>query len=229
MKAKQYPEGILGRKIGMTQIFSAEGENIPVTVIEAGPCVVLELKNDSARGYSAAQLGFMPKKAKSVNKPMAGHFARAGKGAFSHVEELRCDTTALGWELGKEVSVADLFQAGEFVDVSGVTLGRGMSGVVRRFKVKGQPETRGTHEYRRHIGAIGCRKFPGRVHKNKRMPGRMGTDNVTIQNLKVIEVKPEQNLILVRGGIPGVKGGVVVIRKAMKSFLGTKAKAAQAA
>lgn len=226
MSSKLYPEGILGRKIGMTQVFSAEGEAIPVTVIEAGPCFVLDVLTEENNGYSAAQLGFVPKKSQRVNKAEQGHFARAGKGNFYHVKELRCDVGRLGWQLGQEIKVADLFKDGELVDVSGVTVGRGFQGVVRRFKVKGQPATRGTHEYRRHIGAIGCRKFPGRVFKGQRMPGRMGNNNVTVQNLEIVMVKPDENLILVRGGIPGAKGGLVVIKRARKGMTSSSSKVA---
>lgn len=219
MSSKVYPEGILGRKVGMTQIFSAEGEVIPVTVIEAGPCFVLDVRTPEKNGYSAAQLGFVPKKAQRVNKAELGNFTKSGKGNFYHVKELRCDIAKLGWQQGQEIKVAELFKEGELVDVSGVVLGRGFQGVVRRYKVKGQPATRGTHEVRRHIGAIGCRKFPGRVFKGQRMPGRMGNNNITVQNLKVISVKGDQNLILVRGGIPGAKGGLVIVKRARKEII----------
>jgi large subunit ribosomal protein L3 len=214
---KIYPEGILGRKIGMTQVFTEQGESVPVTVIEAGPCYVLDLKTDDKHGYKAVQLGFAMKKTQRVSKPDMGNFNRSGKGAFYHVEEIRCETDALGLkDLGQELKVGDIFKDGEFVDVSGVSIGRGFAGVVRRHGMKGQPSTRGTHEVRRHVGAIGCRKFPGRVFKNKRMPGRMGGEVVTMQNLRVMAVRADDNIILVRGGIPGAKGGFVVIRKAIK-------------
>lgn len=220
---KQYPEGILGKKLGMTHIFSEDGNCIPVTLIQAGPCFVLDVKEKDTHGYAAVQLGFEPKKQQRVNKPGIGHFTRAEKGSFYHVKEVRCDIDALGWKtLGQEIKAADIFKDGEFVDVSGVSIGKGFAGVVKRYKVKGQPATRGTHEYRRHIGAIGCRKFPGRVHKGKRMPGHMGNETVTVQNLKVIGVKAEDNIILVRGGIPGSEGGLVLIKKAMKHFTNTK-------
>jgi len=219
MSATIYPEGILGRKLGMTQIFSAEGEVVPVTVIEAGPCFVLEMRSRDKNGYNGAQLGFGPKKAQRINKAQTQHFAKAGKGGFYHVKEVRCDSNGLGWAEGKEIKVADMFKDGELVDVSGVSIGRGFQGVMRRHKMKGQPSTRGTHERRRNPGSIGCRKFPGRVHKGKRMPGHMGTDNVTIQNIKVVAVRPEQNIILVRGGVPGPKNSLVVISKAMKSYV----------
>ncbi|MBX7138408.1 MAG: 50S ribosomal protein L3 [Oligoflexia bacterium] len=223
---KLYPEGLLGKKLGMTQIFTAEGQSVPVTIIQAGPCFVLDVKSSDKHGYSAVQLGFGTKKQQRVNKAETGGFARAGKGAFYHVEEVRCDAEKLGWNtLGQELKVGDIFSAGELVDVSGVSIGRGFQGVVRRHGVKGQPSTRGTHEYRRHIGAIGCRKFPGRVFKNQRMPGHMGNANVTVQNLEVVAVRAADNVILVKGGIPGHKGGMVVIRRAQKGY---KPKAAEA-
>ncbi len=212
-----YPEGLLGRKLGMSQIFTAEGNCVPVTVIQTGPCFILDVKNKDKHGYSAVQLGFGTKEQKRVDKAMAGHFSRAGKGAFYHVREMRCDIETLGWtEMGKELKVGDVFKDGEFVDVSGVSKGRGFSGVVRRYKVKGSPATRGTHEYERHIGSIGGRKTPARVRKNQRMPGHMGVENVTVQNLKVVGVKPEENLLLVRGGVPGCRGSLLFVRKAMK-------------
>lgn len=214
-----HPEGLLGRKLGMTQVFTQDGQCVPVTAIEVGPCYILDVKTPSRDGYGAVQLGFGPKKMQRVNKPEMGHFARAGKGAFYHVKEMRCDVDSLGWtNLGQELKVSDVFAEGSFVDVSGVSIGRGFSGVFRKFGVRGQPSTRGTHEYRRHIGSIGNRKFPGRVFKNKKMPGQLGTENVTIQNLVIVGVQPEQNVLLVKGGIPGSRGGLVVIRKAIKSY-----------
>lgn len=216
---KIYPEGLLGKKIGMTQVFTPEGECVPVTVIQAGPCFVLDVKDAEKSGYSAVQLGFDPKKLQRTNKAEQGHFNRAGQGAFYHVKEMRCDVAALGWtELGKELRVGDVFKDGEAVDVSGVSIGRGFQGVVRRHGIKGQPSTRGTHEVRRHVGSIGCRKFPGRVHPGKRMPGRMGGEKVTVENLRVISVRPEENLILVRGGIPGPRGSLVMIRKSKRGY-----------
>lgn len=221
---KLYPEGLLGKKLGMSHIFTAEGVCVPVTVVQAGPCYVLDVKKKDLHGYSAVQLGFEPKKFQRVNKAETGHFKKAGKGAFYHVKEVRCDVDALGWgNLGQELKVAEVFQDGELVDVSGVSIGRGFQGVVKRHGMKGQPSTRGTHEVRRHVGAIGCRKFPGHIFKNKRMPGHMGDANVTIQNVQVVGVKPEENVILIKGGIPGATGSLVVIRKAIKSYKPKKA------
>ncbi len=215
---KRYPEGLLGKKLGMTQIFTPEGQSIPVTIIQAGPCFVLDVRGKDLHGYDAVQLGFQPKKMQRCTKAEQGQFKKAAQGAFYHVKEVRCDVQSLGWgEIGKQISVADVFKDGETVDVSGTSIGRGFQGVVRRHGMKGQPMTRGTHEVRRHIGAVGCRKFPGRIFKNKRMPGRMGGDDVTVQNLTVVGVRPEENLILVRGGVPGARGSLVVVRKAQKA------------
>lgn len=216
---KLYPEGLLGKKLGMTHVFTEQGEAVPVTIVQAGPCVVVEVKDPAKHGYAAVQFGFEPKKQQRINKPQTNHFAKAGKGGFCHVTEVRCDTEKMGWTTpGQEVRVGEVFNKGDMVDVSGVSIGRGFQGVVRRYGVKGQPATRGTHEYRRHIGAIGCRKFPGRVFKNQRMPGHMGNANVTVQNLEVMAVRQDDNIILIKGGVPGAVGGVVVIRKAMKGY-----------
>ncbi len=229
MTSKKYPEGLVGRKLGMTQVFNAEGECIPVTIIEAGPNVILNIKGEDKDGYSAAQIGFTPKKTQRLAKSESGFFNKAAKGAFCHVQEIRCDVSTLGWTAGQELNVNDVFAAGQLVDVSGTSIGRGFSGVVRRHGMKGQPATRGTHEVRRHMGSVGCRKFPGKIHKGKRMPGLMGNAEVTVQNLEVVAVRPEDNVILVKGGIPGARGGIVVIRKAVQNFVGASAPAQAAA
>jgi large subunit ribosomal protein L3 len=219
-----HPEGLLGKKIGMTQIFTKEGECVPVTAIQVGPCYILDVKSKDKHGYSGVQLGFEPKKAQRVDKACMGHFSKVGKGAFYHVREMRCDVERLGWTTpGQELKAAEVFVDGELVDVSGVSIGRGFSGVVRRYHVKGQPATRGTHEYRRHIGAVGCRKYPGRIFPGQRMPGQMGNASATIQNVKIVGVRPEDNVILVKGGIPGAEGGLVVVRKAIKGYTQKKA------
>ncbi len=217
---KTFPEGILGKKLGMTHIFGPDGACIPVTVIQAGPCFVLDVKSKDKHGYSAVQMGFEPKAAKRVDKALTGHFAKAGKGAFYHVREIRCDIEKLGWnEVGKEIRVAEIFKDGEFVDVTGISKGRGYAGVVKRFRVAAQTASRGTHGFFRHIGAIGCRKWPHHVFKNKKMPGHMGTITKTIQNMKVAGLRADDNIILVRGGVPGAKGSLVVIRKAAKGYV----------
>ena len=158
---RTYPTGILGKKLGMTQVFSDDGNCIPVTVIEAGPCYVTQIKTEESDGYGAAQISFEAKKQQRVNKALTGHYAKAGRGGFYHTKEVRGDVAAFGWdELGKEILVNDLFEEGDFIDVSGVTKGKGFQGVVRRFGVSGQPATRGTHEKRRNIGSIGMCQDP---------------------------------------------------------------------
>ncbi len=225
-----FPEGLIGRKLGMTQVFDEEGAIVPVTILEMGPNVILEVLNSERNGYNAVQLGFAPKKAQRVSKPEMGQFNKAGKGAFYCVREMRCDVETLGWNaLGQELNVDDVFIDNEFVDVTGTSLGRGFAGVFKRHHMKGQPMTRGTHEVRRHTGSIGMRKTPGRVFKNQRMPGHMGNARVTIQNLKVFSVRPEEGLILVRGNVPGPKGCFVEVRKSIKSFKGTVKRAPKTA
>ena len=227
---KVYPEGLIGRKVGMTQVFTADGESVPVTILQTGPCYVLEVKSKDKHGYSAVQLGFGPKKTQRTNKAERGHFAKAAVGSYYHVKEIRCDVENLSWNTpGKELKVSDVFEQGQHVDVSGVTKGRGFSGVVRRWSVGGFPATRGTHEYRRHIGAVGCRKTPHHIFKNKHMPGHYGHEKVTVQNLEVVGVRPEDNLLLVRGGVPGPEGALVVIRKSIKSYKPAAKKVAAAA
>lgn len=217
---KTYPQGLLGKKVGMTQVYDKAGNLVPVTVLEMGPCTVLAVKDSSKHGYSAVQLGFGTKKATLCTKAENGHFGKAGKGAFQHAKEVRCDVEKLGWNtVGKEIKVSDVFTNVEMVDVCGISKGRGFAGVVKKYKMKGQPATRGTHEYRRHVGAVGCRKWPHHIFKNKRMPGHMGTDNVTVHNLAVVEVRADDNLLLVRGGVPGPNGGLVVVKLAVKNIV----------
>lgn len=216
--SKKERSGLFGRKVGMTQVFAEGGICIPVTVLEVGPCSVIEVKSAEKHGYEAVQVGFLPKKKQRLTKPLAGHFAKAGAGHFQKLGEIRCKAGDLGWNnVGHEIRLSDVFQEGQKVDVTATSKGRGFSGVVRRFGAKGQPATRGTHEYRRHIGAVGCRKFPGRIFKNKKMPGRMGGESVTVQNLEVVKIRPEDNLLLVRGAVPGANGDFVVVRLAAKA------------
>lgn len=214
---KSYPTGLLGRKLGMTQIFTAEGNAVPVTAIQIGPCHVLNVKTVEKDGYQAVQLGFEPAKPQRFTKAELGVFKNAEAGAFKHVKEVRCDIAGLGWgEVGKVLVAQDVFTEGNFVDICGTSLGKSFAGVFKRWGMRGQPSTRGTHEVRRHVGSIGNRKTPGRVFKNKKLPGHMGDERVTIQNLKVIGVRPEENVILVKGGVPGMTGGVVIVTKSIK-------------
>jgi len=207
--------GLIGRKVGMTQFYNAEGNVIPVTVIETGPCVVVQKKETAKDGYNALQVGFGNKKAQRVNKPMQGHMAKAGKGAFEVVKEFRLADVSQ-YEVGQEIKVADLFKAGDRIAVAGTSKGHGFSGVIKRWSFAGFPGSHGTHEYFRHGGSIGNRSFPGRVRKGKKMAGHWGNEQVSIQNLEVVDIRPEENLMLVKGAVPGAKRGVVIVRSAVK-------------
>jgi large subunit ribosomal protein L3 len=207
--------GLIGRKLGMTQFYNADGNLVPVTVIETGPCVVVQKKESARDGYNALQVGFGSKKNQRVNKPAQGHMAKAGKGAFEVLKEFRLDDVS-GYAVGQEIKVAELFKTGDRIDVSGTSKGHGFSGVIKRWSFGGFPGSHGTHEYFRHGGSIGNRSYPGRVRKGKKMAGHWGDETVSIQNLEVVEVRPEQNLMLVRGAVPGAKRGVVIVRRAAK-------------
>lgn len=205
-------EGLIGRKMGMTQVFGEDGHHIPVTVIQAGPCTVVAARRPEREGYAAAQLGFAPAKAQRLSKPVQGQFTKAATAAFTVLREFRLadgDPPAVG----SEVAVGDLFQAGEHVDVSGVSKGRGTAGVIKRHHFSGFPASHGTHESFRHGGSIGNRSYPGRVFKGKRMAGRLGADRVTVRNIEVVAVRAEEHLLLVRGAVPGARGGTLVVHK----------------
>ena len=205
--------GILGKKLGMTQVFDPQGRVIPVTVIEAGPCTIVQRKTRQRDGYDAVQLGFAAKKAHRVNKPMLGHFQKAGKGAFGALRELHVDTDS-PLEAGQEIRV-DIFREGDLVDVTGQTKGRGFAGVVKRWGFKGG---RGSHGsmFHRAPGSIGGSSWPSRVFKNMKMGGHYGNERVTVLNLQVVAIKPEKNLLLVRGAVPGAKNSLVFVRRAIK-------------
>lgn len=207
--------GLIGRKVGMTQFYNAEGNVIPVTVIETGPCVVVQKKETAKDGYNALQVGFGSKKAQRVNKPMQGHMAKAGKGAFEVVREFRLADVSQ-YEIGQEIKVTDMFKAGDRIAISGTSKGHGFSGVIKRWSFAGFPGSHGTHEYFRHGGSIGNRSYPGRVRKGKKMAGHWGNEQVSIQNLEVVDIRPEENLMLVKGAVPGAKRGVVIVRSAAK-------------
>jgi large subunit ribosomal protein L3 len=204
--------GIIGKKVGMTQVFTGEGDLVPVTVIQAGPCTVVQAKTPARDRYAAVQLGFAPQKERRVGKAMRGHVAKAGKGPFRVLREFEVGADAQ-LAVGQDVRVGDVFAVGDAVDVSGVSKGRGTAGVMKRHKFSGFPGSHGTHETFRHGGSIGNRSYPGRVFKGKRMAGRLGNERVTVENLRVIEVRSDQDLLFVRGAIPGACGGMVVIHK----------------
>jgi large subunit ribosomal protein L3 len=209
--------GLLGKKLGMTQIFGEDGSAIPVTVILAGPCAIVQKKTVSSDGYDGIQLGFQEvTKVKRVNKPLSGHFAKASVTPRTFVREFRVDAEELeAHEVGQEVSV-DIFEPGQFVDVTGTSKGKGFAGVIKRFHFKGAPASRGTHEFFRHGGSIGQNMTPGRTMKGKKMPGHMGNKRVTVQNIKVVDVRGDTNILMVEGAIPGPTNGFVLIRKAAK-------------
>lgn len=207
--------GLIGKKIGMTQIYNAEGNVVPVTVIQAGPCVIVQKKEVSKDGYNALQVGFGSKKSQRISKPAQGHMAKAGKGGFEVLKEFPVDDVSQ-YEVGQEVKAADLFKAGDRIDVSGISKGHGFAGVIKRWRFGGFPGSHGTHEYFRHGGSIGNRSFPGRVRKGKKMAGHWGHERVSIQNLEVVDIRSEANLMLVKGSVPGGKHGVVIVCRAAK-------------
>lgn len=217
--------GILGRKIGMTQVFAEDGSAVPVTVLRAGPCVVLQKKTPENDGYSAVQFGFDEKPPRLTSRPDAGHFAKAQSTPRRFVREVRLPE-APAHEVGATVRVGDVFKKGDRVDVIGTSKGKGFQGVMRRYHFSGFRATHGTHEYFRHPGSIGCRLTPGRVHKGKRMPGHMGHRRVTSQNLLVVAVDGEQDLLLVRGAVPGPNGAYVIVHGGAKAARASARKAA---
>ena len=197
--------GILGRKLGMTRIFAGDGSAVPVTVIEAGPCPVTQVKTAEKDGYNALQIAFEAAKEKHVTKPLRGHFAKAGAGLFRTLREIRLDGPA-AHEVGQTLT-AELFAAGDKVKVTGTSLGKGYQGVMRRWNFKGSKDTHGCEKVHRSGGSIGNNTFPGHVFKGKKMAGQWGAERVTVQNLTVVDVRPEDNVILVRGSVPGPKNG----------------------
>jgi large subunit ribosomal protein L3 len=208
------PRGILGKKLGMTQIFK-EGEVIPVTVIKAGPCVVTQIKRIEEDGYLAIQIGFEEAKKKHVNKPLGGHFKKAGVVPQRYLTEVRLENGEKeNYKLGQKITV-DIFQEGEKVDVTGVSKGKGFAGVVKRWGFRGFPASHGSR-YHRAGGSIGMAAFPARVIKGMKMPGRLGNKKVTVQNLEIVKIDKEKNLLLLKGAVPGFKGSLVFIKEAVK-------------
>ncbi len=208
--------GLLGRKIGMTQVFTESGERVAVTAVAAGPCTVMGKRTSERDGYTALQLGLDDKPLRLTKKPVLGTLAKANLKPKRFVRELRLAAAPEGVEVGAELQIADFFKPGDFVDVTGTTKGKGFQGVMKRHHMSGFRATHGTHEFFRHGGSVGCRLTPGRVHKGKRMGGHQGDDKRTVQNLKVVEVIAEKNMILIAGAIPGGKNGYVIVRTAVK-------------
>lgn len=201
--------GILGKKLGMTRMYSEQGNAIGVTVVEAGPCYVLQKKSADKEGYNAIQVGFGTKKDDRVNKPLKGHFKNAGKGSFYHVREFRVEDPD-NYELGQKIQAIDLFKVGDLVDVTSTTKGKGFQGVIRRHGFAGGPKTHGSMFHRRP-GSIGCSAWPGRVVKGKKLPGRMGGKTVTKKNLTIIDIREEDNVMIIKGALPGADSGLVQV------------------
>ncbi len=210
-------KGILGKKVGMTRVFSEQREVVPVTVIEAGPCFVAQIKTVERDGYAAVQLGFEQTKPKSLTRPQLRHLEKSELPALRYLREFRAHEEEIGELLEGQTVTVGIFEVGEFVDVSGTSKGRGFAGVVKRHGFRGGPKTHGQSDRHRTPGSIGACKTPGRVFKGMRMAGRMGGEQVTVQGLKVELVDPERNLLVVRGAVPGAKNGLLKIQQARKT------------
>jgi large subunit ribosomal protein L3 len=203
--------GLLGKKIGMTSVFSSDGKLVPVTVVQVGPCVVTQVKTKDSDGYDALQLGFDEKKIEKLNKPIAGHLKKSGGKGFRVLREFRTQQAA-DMEPGATIGV-DVFSVGDKVNISGISKGRGFQGTVKRHGFGRGPETHGCRNHRKP-GSIGNSAWPGRVFKGKKLPGHMGTDRVTVKNLTIVDIRPEDNIMLVKGPVPGFKTGILEVRKA---------------
>ena len=193
----------------MTRVYNELGRSIPVTVIEAGPCIILQKKTDNKEGYNAIQVGFLEKKQSRMNKPEAGHFKRSGGTGYYHVREFRVDNPE-EYELGQSITVAEVLSIGDKVDITGQSKGRGFQGVVKRYGFGGGKASHGSG-FHRAPGSIGCSAYPGRVVKGKKLPGRMGTDKKTIKNLTIVDIRTDENILLVEGAVPGAKNGLISI------------------
>jgi large subunit ribosomal protein L3 len=207
-------KGLIGKKLGMTQIFDDEGRRIPVTVVEAGPCVVIQKKTIAKDGYNAIQVGFAARDAARANRPLIGHCKAAAQGAFRYLRELRLDDIDQ-YNIGDTIK-ADIFDVGEIIDVTGTSIGKGYQGVVKRWGFKGGRSTHGSR-FHRAPGSIGCSATPARVFKNKKMPGQMGNERVTVQKLQIARVDAIGNLLLIKGAVPGSTNGLVLIRNSIKA------------
>lgn len=205
-------KGILGKKIGMTQIFDEAGRAIPATVIQAGPCVVVQKKTVATDGYNALQVGFEPIRESRVNKPLRGHFAKAKAGPFRYLRELRLENVE-DYQVGQEIKV-DIFKPGERVDVTGISKGKGFAGGIKRHGFQRGPMAHGS-KYHRRPGSLGA-KGPARVFKGRKLPGHMGGERVTVLNLEVLKSDPERNLLLVKGAVPGPRMGLLIIKDSVK-------------
>jgi large subunit ribosomal protein L3 len=212
-------KNLIGRKMGMGQIFSEEGKAIPVTIIEAGPCLVTQIKTRDKEGYNAVQLGFEEVREDRLNKPRAGHLKSNGIKPLRHLSEVRVDEPG-HYELGQEIKV-DVFSIGDRADVSGISKGKGFAGVIKRHGFSGGPASHGSH-FHRAPGSVGACATPSKVFKGKKLPGRMGHEKVTVLSLEIVDIKPDRNLLLIKGAVPGPRGGLVHIREAVKGNKGKR-------
>ena len=203
-------KGLMGKKLGMTGLFAPDGRYVPVTVIEAGPCVVTQIKTTATDGYNALQLGFSEVKAKRVTKPRQGHFRKSGETFFRHVQEFPVDNPE-AYSLGQKITL-EIFTVGERVDVCGTTKGRGFAGVMKKEGFSGGPKTHGS-KCHRIPGSIGTSAWPSRVFKGRGMPGHYGVDHQTMQNIEIVDIRPEENILMVKGAVPGPTTGLVAVKK----------------
>ncbi|MBR6108865.1 MAG: 50S ribosomal protein L3 [Clostridia bacterium] len=206
-------QAILGKKVGMTQVFREDGTMVPVTVVLAGPCPVTQIKTVDHDGYDAVQMAFMPVREKLITKPEMGHLKKAGVGAHRYVKEFRLDDCSQ-YQVGSVIK-ADVFEKGEHVDVTGISKGKGFEGNIKRWNQARGRKTHGSHSYR-VAGSLGACTYPGEVFKTKRLPGHMGRERITVQNLEIVRSDAERNLLLIKGAIPGANGGLVLVKSTIK-------------
>ncbi len=207
-------KGILGKKLGMTRVFLENGDAVACTLVEAGPCTVVQRKTEPTDGYEAIQVGFLPKREKRVTKPMKGHYGKAGVEPMRHLAEVRLDESDEAPEVGEKIT-CEIFEPGEFIDVIGTMKGRGYTGVVKRHNFATLKESHGAHFFVRHAGSIGCRK-PQHTLRGMRMAGQYGNSRITVQNLEILRVDAEKNLLYVKGAVPGPNQGLLYLRQAKK-------------
>ncbi len=203
--------GILGRKLGMTRIFNSDGTAVPCTVVAAGPCPVVQIKDEEKDGYTALQIGFDELPERKVTKPAAGHMNKAGRGLFRILKEFRVPNVG-EYEVGQDITV-EMFTPGEKVKVTGTSKGKGFQGVMKRWNFGGMPASHGHEKVHRSPGSVGNATHPGRVFRGKKMPGQMGNKTVTSINLEIVDVRPEDNILIIRGAVPGPKNGLIMVRK----------------
>ena len=213
--------GLIGRTLGMTHLFSKDGKAIPITVIEAGPCSVVQVKSKEKEGYGALQLGFLPKKTEKVNKPLKGHLKKSCTSGFYFLKEFRVDDTS-SYQPGQEINL-EIFQSGQMVTITGTSKGKGFAGVMKRWGFKGGPASHGSGVHR-SPGSIGCSAYPARVLKGKKIPGHLGAATVTVENLEIVDLRPEENLLFLKGSVPGGKNNMVIIKPSKKMPLNPAAK-----